>query len=52
MPTPQTHGIDKDEWFRLAPLMAEQAFASGFPANNPVAPTVDGIQDLHTQIYA
>ncbi|MFI5680201.1 iron-containing alcohol dehydrogenase [Streptomyces cellulosae] len=52
VPTPQAHGIDKDEWFRLLPLMAEQALASGSPANNPVVPTVDEIQDLYAQIYA
>ncbi|MEV0643239.1 iron-containing alcohol dehydrogenase [Streptomyces sp. NPDC050619] len=52
VPTPQAHGIDKDEWFRLLPLMAEQALASGSPANNPVVPTADEIQDLYAQIYA
>ncbi|MER6961962.1 iron-containing alcohol dehydrogenase, partial [Streptomyces sp. NPDC000618] len=52
VPTPQAHGIDKDEWLRLSPLMAEQALASGSPANNPVVPTVDEIQDLYAQIYA
>jgi alcohol dehydrogenase len=52
VPTPPAHGIDKDEWFRLLPLMAEQALASGSPANNPVVPTVDEIQDLYAQIYA
>ncbi|WP_406213158.1 iron-containing alcohol dehydrogenase [Streptomyces canus] len=52
VPTPRAHGIDKDEWFRLSPLMAEQALASGSPANNPVVPTVDEIQDLYAQIYA
>ncbi|MFE9445280.1 iron-containing alcohol dehydrogenase [Streptomyces sp. NPDC006602] len=52
VPTPQAHGIDKDEWFRLLPLMAEQALASGSPANNPVVPTVVEIQDLYAQIYA
>ncbi|WP_371582339.1 iron-containing alcohol dehydrogenase [Streptomyces sp. NBC_01314] len=52
VPTPQAHGIDKDDWFRLSPLMAEQALASGSPANNPVVPTVDEIQDLYAQIYA
>lgn len=52
VPTPQAHGIDKDEWFRLLPLMAEQALASGSPANNPVVPTVDEILDLYAQIYA
>ncbi|MGW2568999.1 hypothetical protein [Streptomyces sp. NPDC001537] len=46
MPIPRAHGIDKDEWFRLVPLMAEQALASGSPVNNPVVPTVEEIQDL------
>ncbi len=31
--------------------MAEQALVSGSPANNPVVPTVDEIQDLYPQIY-
>ncbi|WP_405718664.1 iron-containing alcohol dehydrogenase [Streptomyces sp. NBC_01537] len=52
VPTPRAHGIDKDEWFRLLPLMAEQALTSGSPANNPVVPTADEIQDLYAQIYA
>lgn len=52
VPTPQAHGIDKDDWFRLSPLMAEQAIASGSPANNPVVPTTEDIQDLYAQIYA
>lgn len=52
VPTPQDHGIDKAEWFRLSPLMAEQALASGSPAHNPVVPTADEIQDLYAQIYA
>ncbi|MEU6196566.1 iron-containing alcohol dehydrogenase [Streptomyces sp. NPDC047061] len=52
VPTPQTHGIDKDTWLGLLPLMAEQALASGSPANNPLVPTADEIQDLYAQIYA
>ncbi|MDQ0758246.1 hypothetical protein [Streptomyces canus] len=52
MPTPQAHGVDRDAWFLLAPLMAEQALASGSLANHPVVPTVDEIQDLYAQIYA
>ncbi|WP_229911522.1 iron-containing alcohol dehydrogenase [Streptomyces aurantiogriseus] len=38
VPTPRAHGIDKDEWFRLSPLMAEQALASGSPAKTPLCP--------------
>ncbi|MEW2044348.1 iron-containing alcohol dehydrogenase [Streptomyces sp. NPDC005476] len=52
VPTPRAHGIDKDEWFRLLPLTAEQALASGSPADNPVVPTVDEIHDLYAQSYA
>lgn len=29
VPTPQAHGVDKDDWLRLAPLVAEQALESG-----------------------
>ena len=39
VPTPQAHGIDEDEWFRLLPLTIEQALASGSPAGKPVVPT-------------
>ncbi|KUM68105.1 iron-containing alcohol dehydrogenase [Streptomyces griseorubiginosus] len=52
VPTPQAHGIDRDEWSRLSLLMAEQALTSGSPANNPVVPTVEEIQDLYARIYA
>ncbi|MFE7117373.1 iron-containing alcohol dehydrogenase [Streptomyces sp. NPDC057654] len=52
VPTPASYGIDKDEWFRLTPLMAEQALASGSPANNPKAPTAEEIQRLYAEIYA
>lgn len=52
VPTPRAHGIDPDAWTRLTPLMAEQALGSGSPANNPVVPTADQIQDLYARIYA
>ncbi|MFI9330079.1 iron-containing alcohol dehydrogenase [Kitasatospora sp. NPDC052868] len=51
VPTPRSHGIDREAWTRLTPLMAEQALASGSPANNPVVPTADQIQDLYGRIY-
>ncbi|MEV0280802.1 iron-containing alcohol dehydrogenase [Streptomyces sp. NPDC050610] len=52
VPTPAAYGIDKDEWVRLTPLMAEQALASGSPANNPKSPTAEEIQRLYAEIYA
>ncbi|MET7699578.1 iron-containing alcohol dehydrogenase [Streptomyces sp. NPDC005485] len=52
VPTLRAHGIDKNDWFRLAPVMAEQALASGSPRNNPVVPTADAIHDLYRRIYA
>ncbi|MEE1824010.1 iron-containing alcohol dehydrogenase [Streptomyces sp. BE20] len=51
VPTPRAHGIDQEAWTRLTPLMAEQALASGSPANNPAVPTADQIQDLYAGIY-
>ena len=51
VPTPHDYGIDQDAWTRLTPLMAEQALASGSPANNPIVPTTDEIQTLYTEIY-
>ncbi|MEU7039514.1 iron-containing alcohol dehydrogenase [Streptomyces varsoviensis] len=52
VPTPAAHGIDKDAWTRLTPLMAEQALASGSPANNPRVPTAEEIESLYARIYA
>jgi alcohol dehydrogenase len=52
VPTPHTHGIQKDAWFGLTSVMAEQALASGSPANNPVVPTAEEIRNLYAQIYA
>ncbi|WP_329491061.1 iron-containing alcohol dehydrogenase [Kitasatospora sp. NBC_01246] len=52
VPTPRAHGIDPAAWARLTPLMAEQALGSGSPANNPVVPTAEQIQELYARIYA
>ncbi len=35
VPTPGDYGLDLARWTGLLPVMAEQALASGSPANNP-----------------
>jgi alcohol dehydrogenase len=50
--TPKAYGIDKSDWDRLIPLMAQQALASGSPGNNPLVPTEEQIRDLYAQIYS
>jgi alcohol dehydrogenase class IV len=51
VPTPQSYGIDHDAWAQLTPLMAEQAIASGSPANNPVVPSGEDIERIYSQVY-
>ncbi|WP_199254176.1 iron-containing alcohol dehydrogenase [Mycolicibacterium mengxianglii] len=52
VPTPEDYGIDRAKWERLLPVMAEQALASGSPANNPVVPTAAEIVELYEAMYA
>jgi alcohol dehydrogenase class IV len=47
VPTPFSFGIDPARWTELLPLMADQALASGSPANNPRVPDAEAIQDLY-----
>lgn len=51
VPTPRSYGIDSAAWQSLIPLMAEQAVASGSPANNPVIPEPAQIEALYAQVY-
>lgn len=51
VPTPHEYGIDAERWWELAPLMAEQALASGSPANNPRVPTAEEIVELYHAVY-
>lgn len=52
VPTPAERGVDKAQWDFLVPVMAEQAIASGSPANNPKVPTAQEIEVLYQAIYA
>lgn len=51
VPTPRAYGIDRARWDELAPLMAEQALASGSPGNNPRVPDAGEIVALYDEVY-
>jgi alcohol dehydrogenase class IV len=51
VPNPRAYGIDHDTWEQLTPLMAEQAVASGSPANNPIVPGRDDIEKIYDKIF-
>lgn len=51
VPTPEQYGIAQDEWSSSLRIMAQQALASGSPANNPRVPNVEEIVGLYEQIY-
>lgn len=51
VPTPRDYGISRQRWDELTPLMAEQALASGSPANNPRVPGLDEIVGLYRQAW-
>jgi alcohol dehydrogenase class IV len=52
VPTPKSYGIDPARWNSLLPTMAEQAIASGSPANNPRAASAEEIQQLYKAAWA
>ena len=52
VPTPKGYGIDKAKWDSLLELMAQQALASGSPANNPKVPSAAEIVALYRKVYA
>jgi alcohol dehydrogenase class IV len=52
VPSPRAYGIDAAAWEAKLRLMAEQALASGSPANNPRVPDAGEIVALYRAIYA
>ncbi|WP_372781230.1 iron-containing alcohol dehydrogenase [Litorivivens sp.] len=52
VPGPAEFGIAQTQWQSLLPLMAEQALASGSPANNPRIPDKGEIIALYERVWA
>ena len=52
VPTPGGFGIDKAEWNGRLGLMADQALASGSPANNPRVPSKAEIMALYQVVWS
>lgn len=52
VPSPAGFGIDEAAWFDAIPVMAEQALASGSPANNPRIPDAADIAALYREVWA
>ncbi|MCK8783627.1 iron-containing alcohol dehydrogenase [Roseomonas sp. NAR14] len=52
VPTPKEYGIPSQQWQGLMATMAEQALASGSPANNPRVPDAAEIVKLYEEVYA
>lgn len=51
VPTPGEYGIDEQRYFEALPTMAEQALASGSPANNPRVPTAEEIIEIYKEAW-
>ena len=51
VPGPGAWGIYERDWFESMPLMAEQALASGSPANNPIVPDAAEIVGLYEKVW-
>jgi alcohol dehydrogenase class IV len=51
VPSPKQHGIDGALWEAKLPIMAEQALASGSPANNPRVPNAEEIVALYRVVF-
>ncbi|MBU6498890.1 MAG: iron-containing alcohol dehydrogenase [Rhodospirillales bacterium] len=52
VPTPKAFGIDPSSWEEKLDVMAEQALASGSPANNPRVPDKGEIIALYRAVWA
>lgn len=51
VPSPSAYGIAETAWHSKIALMAEQALASGSPANNPRVPSAAEIAGLYQEVW-
>ena len=51
VPSPEEFGIEREHFFNNMQTMAEQALASGSPANNPRAPNAEEIIELYKNLW-
>ncbi|PKG82875.1 alcohol dehydrogenase [Colwellia sp. 75C3] len=51
VPTPEQFGIKRDEFFDVCQTMAEQALASGSPANNPIEPSISDMVAIYQGLW-
>ncbi|MBV9658783.1 MAG: iron-containing alcohol dehydrogenase [Verrucomicrobia bacterium] len=51
VPAPRAYGIDPARWESVVPTMAQQALASGSPANNPRVPSAAEIEALYAEVW-
>jgi alcohol dehydrogenase class IV len=51
VPTPAEFGINETAWNAKMEMMAEQALASGSPANNPRVPDKAEIMTLYREVW-
>lgn len=51
VPSPGQWGIEETAWFEAMPNMAQQALDSGSPANNPLIPDANQIQELYERVW-
>lgn len=51
VPTPASHGIDRQRFLDVRQTMASQALASGSPANNPRVPSQEEIEALYASLW-
>lgn len=51
VPSPAQFGIERQAFFDLITTMAEQALASGSPANNPRVPSAEQVVEIYQQLW-